>query len=230
VEGELNIYDSPLYARLKQEFSKASESLGKNRSAEENLSLEENLFTLRADVVAAASLLGVSISPIYTYSIFVVLAISALVAFLITLVTKRMVNWELVRNAKAEVSQYMKEHRAASLKRDVKTLHKLEQRKAEINKLQGVMFSQNFKPTIIYTVPLLLLWYVIGAVFSGWVVAWLPFHIDLPIFGPLVTFGFGWWYFITYLGFSQVFRKILIRERGVPSPPAPPMAPKLPMK
>jgi len=190
---------------------------------------EENIFALRADIVSAAANSGVSVSPIYTYSLFIILAISALVSFIVTLLTKRMVNWELVRHAKSEVSKYMKEHRAAALKRDTKTLNKLEQRKAEINKLQGTMFSQNFKPTIISTVPLLLLWYIIGAMFSGWVVAWLPLRVDLPVFGPLVAFGFGWWWFLTYLGFSQVFRKILIRENvHMASPAAPAPAKVLP--
>ncbi|MEW6593097.1 MAG: EMC3/TMCO1 family protein [Candidatus Hadarchaeota archaeon] len=173
---------------------------------------EDGILSLRAEVVAAASSAGVAVSPVYGLAIFIILAVGALVALLTTLINRRVVNWEFVRDAKAKVGAFMKEYRAAAMKKDVKHLHKLDQRKAEINKLQSQMFSQTFKPTIIYTIPLLFIWFLLGTVYSGWTVALLPFGVDLPVFGPLVAFGFGWWYFITYLGLSSVFRKILIRE------------------
>lgn len=195
-------------------------------TAKENLT-EDNIFALRADVVAAASLLGVSVSPVYTFAVFIILAISVLISLLVTFLTKGMVNWDLVRDAKAKVDAFNKEKRDATMKRDTKRLHKLGERQAEINKYQGVMFSQNFKPTIIYSIPLFLLWVILGAVFSGWVVAWTPFRIDLPIVGPLVAFGFGWWYFLTYLGLSQVFRKIFIREKVRVASTAPPASPQV---
>jgi uncharacterized membrane protein (DUF106 family) len=62
-------------------------------------------------------------------------------------------------------------------------------------------------------VPLFVLWIALGQIFKGWVVAWLPFiRIDLPFIGPLVVFGVGWWYFLTYLGFSQILRKVIIGD------------------
>lgn len=173
---------------------------------------EENIFALRSDVLRAASLIGVYLPPLYAYSLFIVLGISVIVSLLITLLTKRLVNWEFVRDAKAKTSEFQKELYEAKSKKDVKQLHKIQQRQAEITKLQGKMFSQTLKPTIIYMIPMMLLWYMLIGAYGGWAIAWLPFRIDLPIFGPLVAFGVGWWYFITYLGFSQIFRKILIRD------------------
>ncbi len=173
---------------------------------------EENIFALRSDVLRAASLIGVYLPPLYAYSLFIVLGISVIVSLLITLLTKRLVNWEFVRDAKAKTSEFQKELYEAKSKKDMKQLHKIQQRQAEITKLQGKMFSQTLKPTIIYMIPMMLLWYMLIGAYGGWAIAWLPFRIDLPIFGPLVAFGVGWWYFITYLGFSQIFRKILIRD------------------
>lgn len=174
--------------------------------------VEENIFLLRADVLRAASLIGVSLPPLYAYSLFIILGVGVAVSLLVTLLNKRMVNWDMVRRNKAEIAKFQKEYREASSKKDMKQLHKLQQRQSEIMKLQGQMFTQTLKPTIIYIVPLLLLWMVLTNIYSGWVVAWLPFGIDLPILGRLVAFGVGWWYFITYLGSSQIFRKILIRD------------------
>lgn len=181
------------------------------------ISLKENpvegdIFALRSDVLRAASLIGISLPPLYAYSLFIILGIGVVVSLLVTLLNKRLVNWDLVRENKAKVAEFQKELREARSKKDMKQMHKLQQRQSEIVKLQGAMFKQTFKPMIIYLIPLLLIWTILLNVFSGWVVAWLPFRIDLPIFGSMVAFGVGWWYFIIYLGFSQIFRKILIRD------------------
>jgi uncharacterized membrane protein (DUF106 family) len=74
------------------------------------------------------------------------------------------------------------------------------------------MISQSFKPMIILIIPLLFVYFVLFSVYSGWVVAWLPFSIDLPFFGRLVAFGVGWWYVLPSMGFSQILRKIMIRD------------------
>lgn len=183
---------------------------------------ESGIFSLRADVMAAAAQLGVTISPVYTYSLFVVLGVSVAVSFLVTLLSKKMVNWQFVGESKAKISEFMKEYRDATRRQDRKRMHKMEAKRAEIQRLQGQVMTQQMKPTLFYIVPLLLLWSVLGATFSGWVVAWLPFGIDLPFFGSLVAFGFGWWYFLSFMAFSFIFRAIMIREDVKPTPPAGP--------
>jgi uncharacterized membrane protein (DUF106 family) len=174
---------------------------------------EDNLFALRADILEAAGKLGVSISPLRAYSLFLILFLSMGVSFFVTYVNKRTVNWELVRSHKARISEFMREYREAMRKQDRKRLHKLEERRREIQRLQGELLSTQLKPTLYYIIPLMFIWiFVLGPVFGGWVVAWLPFRIDLPIFGPLVAFGSGWWYIITFFGFSTIFRAIMIPE------------------
>ena len=174
---------------------------------------EADIMSLRSDVSRAASLVGVYLSPLFEYSIFIVLGIGFAAAFFVNLVTKHMVNWELVKQNKAKIAEYTKELREAQKKCDMKQMHKVQQRQAEIMELQKVNTMQNLKPTIIYFVPLLLLWWSLGPIFRGWVVAWMPFiHIDIPFIGPIVVFGVGWWYFLTYSGFSQILRKIMIGD------------------
>ncbi len=195
---------------LHSEITQAFDSLSENLSQAD----EENVFALRAKVSQAASLKGVSLSPLYAHSMFIILGITAVASLIITLLTKRLVNWDQVRESKAKISEYLKELRAAQSKRDMKQIHKLQQRQAEIRKLQGQVFGATLKPTIIYIIPMILLFYTLTGMYSGWVVAWSPFNISIPILAPegLVAFGVGWWYILTYLGFSQIFRKILIRD------------------
>lgn len=174
---------------------------------------EGDILSLRSDVSRAASLVGVYLPPLYQYSIFIVLGIGVTAAFFVNLVSKRMVNWDMVKQNKAKIAEYYKEYREAQKKRDMKQIHKIQQRQSEIMNLQKTNTSQNMKPTIIYFVPLLLLWMSLGGIFRGWVVAWLPFaRIDIPFIGPVVVFGVGWWYFLTYLGFSQILRKVMIGD------------------
>jgi uncharacterized membrane protein (DUF106 family) len=169
--------------------------------------VEENIFALRADILQITSL-----SPLYAYSLFIILGVSVVVSLLATLLNKRMVNWNLVRKNKAEIAKYQKELREAMSKRDMKEVHKLQQRRGEMSKLQGEMFSQTFKPTIVYLIPMMFIYLLLFNFYSGWVIAWLPFSIDIPFLGRLVAFGVGLWYFITSFGFSQIFRKIMIRD------------------
>jgi uncharacterized membrane protein (DUF106 family) len=179
---------------------------------------EGEIFALRKDILSLAGEFGISLPPLRAYSLFIILFISLVVSFLITFVNKRTVNWELVRSHKARISDFMREYREALRRQDRKRLHKLELQRPEIRKLQGELMSHQLKPTLYYLIPLLLLWgFVLGPVFGGWIVAWLPFRIDLPVFGPLVAFGVGWWYIITFFGFSTIFRAIMIPE----APPAP---------
>jgi len=174
---------------------------------------EPDILSLRSDVSRAASLIGVRLSPLFEYSIFIVLGIGFVAAFFVNFVSKKMVNWELIKQNKVKIAEFQKEYREAMKKRDMKLVHKLQQRQPEINKLMMQNTSQNLKPTIIYIVPLFLLWISLGGLFRGWIVAWLPFfRIDIPFIGPLVVFGVGWWYFITYLGFSQILRKVMIGD------------------
>ncbi len=173
---------------------------------------EKDLLSLRSDVSKAAGLIGVQLSPLFQYAIFIVMGISFLVALFTTLVSKKMVNWKMMKENKTIVDQFQKEMREAQKKRDMKAVHKLQQRQPEIMKLTSQMTTQNLKPSLIIMVVILPLWWIFGGVFKGWVVAWLPFLIttNLPIVGPLVVFGMGWWYVLSSLGFSQILRKVMI--------------------
>lgn len=220
IPGAKSIYQETLSPQLDNETD--NRILNAFDAALENPS-EKNIFALKADILREAGERGISISPLRAHSMFIILLISMGVSFLITFVNKRTVNWELVREHKAKISEFMKEYRDAMRKQDRKRLHKLEQRRREIQRLQGELMSHQLKPTLYYIIPLMFLWFfVLGPVFGGWVVAWLPFTIDLPIFGRLVAFGVGWWYIITFLGFSTIFRSILIPEGPPPTAPAAP--------
>ncbi len=173
---------------------------------------KENIRALRSDISLMTSELGIALSPIYEYALFIILGVGVFVALLITLINRRVVNWELIRDIKAKVSAFQKELRDAQSKHDMKRIHKLQQDQKQILSLQGKMMKENFKPMLFYIVPYFIFWFILSGMYSGWVVAWLPFRLDLPFFGSWVSCGFLSWYLITYFGFSQIWRKLLIRD------------------
>ncbi len=173
---------------------------------------KEDIRDLRSDVSLMANKLGIGLSTIFGNALFVILGIGVFISLLITLITRRVVNWERMKQIKAEVSEFQKELRDARSKRDTKRMYKLQQDQKRILSLQGQMMKENFKPMIFYIVPYLIFWFILSGIYSGWVVAWLPFRLDLPFFGTWVSCGFLSWYLLTYFGFSQIWRKMLIRE------------------
>jgi uncharacterized membrane protein (DUF106 family) len=177
---------------------------------------EENIFALRRMVVGAGGLVGAVVSPVYSHAVFVIAIITFLLSLGITLVTKRVINWELVHRYRAEISQFMREYREVLRRQDRKRLHKLEPQLREIRQKNMVLMTETMKPALYYFIPLVVLWYLLAGVFRGWVVAWLPFTVSLPIYGKWVACGFGWWYLLTFLVFSTLLRTLLLPEESAP--------------
>lgn len=174
--------------------------------------VEENIRVLRADVERASSMIGVSISFVHKYAILFVILISLIFAFLVTLITKRVVNWQRIKEIKAKVSKWQKELWDAQRRRDFKTMHKLQQQQKEMMGLQSQVMMASFKPAIFYMIPYFILWSMLSKLYSSWVVAWLPFTLPLPIIGTMVSLGVLGFFLIAYFGFSYILRKLIIGD------------------
>lgn len=204
VENE-NFDDRPGLLEIDNRITQAFSSLQQEAT-------EENIRDLRSDISLIAGELGIGLPFHFEHALFVILGIGILVALLVTLISRRVVNWERMKQIKAEVSAFQQELRDARSKQDMKRLYKLQQDQKRIMALQGQMMKENFKPMLFYIVPYFIFWFILSGIFSGWVVAWLPFRLDLPFFGKWASCGFLSWYLLSYFGFSQIWRKILIRE------------------
>lgn len=173
---------------------------------------EDGIRSLRADVSRAAGIIGASVSVIYEHAMLVILAIAVLFSLIITLITKRVVDWKKVKQIKKEVEDWRKQLLEAQRKKDMKRLYKLQQDQKRVLGLQGQMMMSSLKPAIFYIIPYILLWSWLSGLYSGWVIAWLPFTLPLPYFGTMVSFGFLPWFLLSYFGFSSIWRKLLIGD------------------
>lgn len=210
VAPQLENVDNELNQRILSKFSELGLS---------SKPVEENVRSLRGDIVKAGEKLGMTLSPIHRFSSAFIVILTFLLSLLVTLANKWVVNWELVSNYQSQVTEFWNEYRDALRKQDRKRLLKLDQRKPEISRMQTIIMSETMKPSIYYLIPLLILWLVLARAFSGWVVTWLPFSLSLPIYGKWVACGFGWWYFLTFMAFSVILRPMLIPSVQQPSKP-----------
>lgn len=173
---------------------------------------ENNIRTLRADISRMAGKLGIVLPSIYERAIFFILLLAVIFSLVITLITKKVVNWAKVRQVRAEVDAWRKELLDAQRKKDMKRIYKLQQDQKRIYGLQGQMMMETFKPAIIYIVPYFIFWYWLSSLYKGWVVAWLPFSLPLPFYGLWASCGFLSWFLVSYFGFSSIWRKLLIGD------------------
>jgi len=112
--------------------------------------VEDNIRALRADVVLAASALGVSLSPMLTQSILFILLVSILFALIATLISKRVMFWTEKKRMQKRVSDWEEALTDAQRRNDMETVHKLQREQKEIIELKEKINMASSKPEIIW--------------------------------------------------------------------------------
>ena len=129
-------------------------------------------------------------------TIFVLLLALSL-TFTTTLVNRVLTNPAQLREWRAEIKTWTDEYRAALKSQDKKKIAKTEKQKTRIMKLQQKMSWQSMKVSLLFFVPLLLVWQVLIGIYTG-PVAFLPGMGAIPIFI---------WYLLCSLFFSTLLSK-----------------------
>jgi uncharacterized membrane protein (DUF106 family) len=114
------------------------------------------------------------------YSTLGILGISLLLAVITSLVNKRLLDIPRLRKITAEVQSWSSEYFKAQRSKDTKALEKLNKKKEYIDKLRAEMMKQQFRPTLFFAVPLLVLFYVLNTFYGHALVAMLPFEPIAP--------------------------------------------------
>ncbi len=131
--------------------------------------------------------------------------------------TRRLTDVERTKRITAEVSAFQKELREVLSKKDKEREAKLRKKEPAIKKHQAELFKQNLKPTLLFTVPLLLVWYAVLPIWIAplnHIVAYSPIPLDFIPLLQLTVPGSGdlylWsWYLICSFAFATVVRKLL---------------------
>jgi len=141
------------------------------------------------------------------YSTLFILGIAALVSLLTTLVNRLVSNPQKSKGQRKEVSEWNKELREAQRAKDKKTIEKLMKKQQYIMKMQTKMMWSSMKVSLLFIVPLLLMWQVLGGFYSEQDIAIFPgVGANLPL--PMFSASLIWWYLLCSLFFGTTFAHV----------------------
>ena len=138
------------------------------------------------------------------YSTIFMLAIALGISLLTTLVNRLLTNPEKAKMWRKEVADWNKELRDAQRAKDKKTVDKIMRKQKYIMNLQSKMMWQSMKVSLLFIVPLFLMWSFLGGLYGGSALAYLPgIGSDLPL--PIFSNSLIWWYLLCSMLFGTVF-------------------------
>jgi uncharacterized membrane protein (DUF106 family) len=111
------------------------------------------------------------------------------------------------KGQRKEVSEWNKELREAQRAKDKKTIEKLMKKQQYIMKMQTKMMWSSMKVSLLFIVPLLLMWQVLGGFYSEQDIAIFPgVGANLPL--PMFSASLIWWYLLCSLFFGTTFAHV----------------------
>jgi len=146
--------------------------------------------------------------PVSTIFMFL---LAALISLLTSLTNRLLTNPEKSKAWRKEIADWNKEFREAKRSGDNKRLDKVTKKQKQILQLQSKMTWQSMKVTLIFFVPLILIWQLLGGFFSRagqpLAIAYFPgVGPILPI--PLFNVSLIWWYLLCSMMFGTIFSHV----------------------
>lgn len=167
--------------------------------------------------MGTATAVSVFTIPQYAPPVSTVLVTATSIALgLITqLVTKRVVDLNKERRMRAELNEFNKEKREATLAKDKARLEKLKKREVQMRQEQAKVSTARLKVTGITFIPLLAVYYLMATFLGGYgvIVAYTPVPIPIiaaPTQNPAIfEVSLFWWYFLSSFTFSIMLSRLL---------------------
>jgi uncharacterized membrane protein (DUF106 family) len=125
---------------------------------------------------------------------------------------RKFVDIDKMRRYNAEMKAFRSEMSAATKAGDKAKIDKLKKKQVQMSKMQAEMSMDNMKPTLLFMVPLLLVYYVVSHFIGAATMVISPIPTDFKI-GPW-TLGwelkvpFFWWYMICSFTFSGIVTRL----------------------
>lgn len=146
-------------------------------------------------------------------STFLVTLTSISLGLATQLVTRQVVDLNVERKMKAELTAFNKEKREATVADDKAKLEKLKRRELAMRQEQSKVQLARLKVTGITIVPLFAVYYLMANFLGGYsvTVAHAPFiNLGLPVlFASDGSVSLFWWYFLSSFVFSTMLTKLL---------------------
>jgi uncharacterized membrane protein (DUF106 family) len=134
-----------------------------------------------------------------------ILSLAALISLVTTFVNRLLTDPEKMKAARKEASEWNKQLREARRNNDKKATEKLMKKQQYIMQLQSKMMWQSMKVSLLFLVPLFLMWQVLGSIYQQTPIAYFPgLGPDLPI--PIFSNSLIWWYLVCSMLFGTAFQ------------------------
>ncbi len=159
------------------------------------------------------------------YAVILIVLVSATVSTLSNLSMRRFSDMRRLSRYQTEIKQYQEMSKEAEKTQNAKLLKKVKRRKAYIDRIQRETMTQRCKPTLMFFIPFMLVFYMLQNFYfdpvsgTNRVVAILPFNVQklLPFLQGLAGYpmgvGFGMtflgFYFLVGLGLSSILQRIM---------------------
>ena len=143
------------------------------------------------------------------YSTLFMFFLALLISLLTSLTNRLLNNPEKSKAWRKEIAEWNSELRQAKKANDKKTVEKLMKKQKQVLQIQSKMTWQSMKVTMIFFVPLILIWQFLSATFTATEgIAYFPgIGPTLPI--PLFNTSVIWWYLLCSMLFGTIFSHVL---------------------
>jgi len=121
---------------------------------------------------------------------------------------RKFTNIEKMRRYTAEMKAFREEMSAATKAGDKAKLERLKKKQQQMTKMQTEMSTENLKPTLLFMVPLMGVYYLVSSFIKGAILAVSPIAIPLLITSIPINLNFFWWYMICSFTFSGIITRL----------------------
>jgi uncharacterized membrane protein (DUF106 family) len=155
-----------------------------------------------------STILQVAVPPIALSQTLLVVLEAIGVNCLYAVGRRKFTNIEKMRRVNAEMKAFRAELSAAQKAGDKQKLEKLKRKQQQMQKMQAEMSLDNFKPTLLFMLPLLGVYYLVSSFLKNSTLAIGPIPFQLFNYGPPIVIPFFWWYFICSFAFSGIITRL----------------------
>ncbi len=128
------------------------------------------------------------------------------ISLLMTVANRLLSNPVQTKAWRKETMEWNTELRKAQKAGDKKTVDKLMKKQKQILQIQSKMTWNSMKVTLLFFIPLIIVWQFLGAALGAHPVAYFPgIGPNLPTPGGIFGASFLWWYLLCSMTFGTVF-------------------------
>ncbi|GEM_PF-1722590 len=138
---------------------------------------------------------------LYPLSSLVIIGITILIQLVSGAVQRLLIDLESVKSRMREINEWRREQIKALRSGDRKLLARVMKRQAYITQLQRQVTAETMKPSLVYTIPFFIFFFLLVKVFGSDPVAFFPI-LNQPL-------PFYWWYLITAFWVTPIMQRVM---------------------